>query len=144
MNLLSLVGPWLDNICQIRRKWYYLSVSIFFFRSEQGPNLTCFSQSCSAPATYVRSHTVLVLSLLLVPHLLSRLIFWGATRQPSMIGAHGRGFGPIVHGIFFRHGDATRHLAPRAYAGHAADVGGRLHGWASILLYNIHTVNTPA
>jgi hypothetical protein len=26
MNLLRLVGPWLDNICQIRRKWYYLSV----------------------------------------------------------------------------------------------------------------------
>jgi hypothetical protein len=25
MNLLSIVGPWLDNICQIKRKWYYLS-----------------------------------------------------------------------------------------------------------------------
>jgi hypothetical protein len=25
MNLLSLVGPRLDNICQIRRKWYYSS-----------------------------------------------------------------------------------------------------------------------
>jgi hypothetical protein len=25
MNLLSLVGPWLDNIYQIRRKWYYSS-----------------------------------------------------------------------------------------------------------------------
>jgi hypothetical protein len=29
MNLLSLVGPRLDNICQIRRKWYYLSGSLF-------------------------------------------------------------------------------------------------------------------
>jgi hypothetical protein len=27
MNLLSLVGPRLDNIYQIRRKWYYLSSS---------------------------------------------------------------------------------------------------------------------
>jgi hypothetical protein len=27
MNLLSLVGPRLDNICQIRRKWYYSSSS---------------------------------------------------------------------------------------------------------------------
>jgi hypothetical protein len=27
MNLLSLVGPRLDNICQIRRKWYYSSGS---------------------------------------------------------------------------------------------------------------------
>jgi hypothetical protein len=27
MNLLSLVGSRLDNICQIRRKWYYSSGS---------------------------------------------------------------------------------------------------------------------
>ena len=27
MNLLSLVGPRLNNICQIRRKWYYSSNS---------------------------------------------------------------------------------------------------------------------
>jgi len=36
MNLLSLVGPRLDNICQIRRKWYYLSGSLFL-QSERGP-----------------------------------------------------------------------------------------------------------
>ena len=35
MNLLSLVGPRLDNICQIRRKWYYLSSSKNL-QSEQG------------------------------------------------------------------------------------------------------------
>jgi hypothetical protein len=34
MNLLSLVGPRLDNICQIRRKWYYSSG--FFFQSKRG------------------------------------------------------------------------------------------------------------
>jgi hypothetical protein len=34
MNLLSLVSPWLDNICQIRRKWYYLSVWNFFNLNE--------------------------------------------------------------------------------------------------------------
>jgi hypothetical protein len=32
MNLLSLVGQWLDNICQIRRKWYYSSVWNFLQR----------------------------------------------------------------------------------------------------------------
>jgi hypothetical protein len=36
MNLLSLVGPWLDNICQIRRKWYYSS-GWNFLQSKQGP-----------------------------------------------------------------------------------------------------------
>jgi hypothetical protein len=36
MNLLSLVGPWLDNIYQIRRKWYYLS-GWNFLQSKQGP-----------------------------------------------------------------------------------------------------------
>jgi hypothetical protein len=30
MNFLSLVGPWLDNIYQIRWKWYYSSVWNFF------------------------------------------------------------------------------------------------------------------
>jgi hypothetical protein len=35
MNLLSLVGPWLDNICQIRRKWYYSS-GWNFLQSKQG------------------------------------------------------------------------------------------------------------
>ena len=35
MNLLSLVDPRLDNICQIRRKWYYLSGSLFL-QSELG------------------------------------------------------------------------------------------------------------
>jgi hypothetical protein len=35
MNLLSLVGPWLDNICQIRRKWYYLS-DWNFLQSKRG------------------------------------------------------------------------------------------------------------
>jgi hypothetical protein len=35
MNLLSLVGLRLDNICQIRRKWYYSSVWNFL-QSKQG------------------------------------------------------------------------------------------------------------
>ena len=34
MNLLSLVSPRLDNICQIRRKWYYSSGS-FFLQSKR-------------------------------------------------------------------------------------------------------------
>ena len=38
MNLLSLVGLRLDNIYQIRRKWYYLSGSLFL-QSERGPSL---------------------------------------------------------------------------------------------------------
>jgi hypothetical protein len=38
MNLLSLVGPRLDNICQIRRKWYYSSGSKYL-QSKRGPNL---------------------------------------------------------------------------------------------------------
>jgi hypothetical protein len=38
MNPLSLVGPWLDNIYQIRRKWYYSS-GWNFLRSKQGPDL---------------------------------------------------------------------------------------------------------
>ena len=37
MNLLSLVGPRLDNICQIRQKWYYLLGSLFL-QSERGPS----------------------------------------------------------------------------------------------------------
>jgi hypothetical protein len=35
MNLLSLVGPRLDNICQIRRKWYY-SLGCKNLQSEEG------------------------------------------------------------------------------------------------------------
>jgi hypothetical protein len=31
MNLLILVGPRLDNICQIRRKWYYIHGDEIFF-----------------------------------------------------------------------------------------------------------------
>jgi hypothetical protein len=38
MNLLSLVGPRLDNICQIRRKWYYLS-GWNFLQSKRGKTL---------------------------------------------------------------------------------------------------------
>jgi len=34
MNLLSLVDPRLDNIYQIRRKWYYSSGSLFFQMNE--------------------------------------------------------------------------------------------------------------
>jgi hypothetical protein len=45
MNLLSLVGPRLDNICQIRRKWYYLSVWIFL-QSKRG--LKLFSPASAA------------------------------------------------------------------------------------------------
>jgi hypothetical protein len=36
MNLLSLVGLRLDNIYQIRRKWYYLSGSKYL-QSKRGP-----------------------------------------------------------------------------------------------------------
>jgi hypothetical protein len=39
MNLLSLVGPRLDNIFQIKRKRYYSSGSNFL-QSKQGPTLT--------------------------------------------------------------------------------------------------------
>ena len=39
MNLLSLVDSRLDNIYQIRRKWYYLSGSIFL-QSERGLSQT--------------------------------------------------------------------------------------------------------
>ena len=38
MNLLSLVGPRLDNICQIRRKWYYSS-GWKKLQSKHGPSL---------------------------------------------------------------------------------------------------------
>jgi hypothetical protein len=38
MNLLSLVGPRLDNICQIRRKWYYSS-GLKYLQSKRGLNL---------------------------------------------------------------------------------------------------------
>ena len=38
MNLLSLVDPRLDNICQIKQKWYYLSGSKNL-QSERGPSL---------------------------------------------------------------------------------------------------------
>lgn len=39
--------------------------------------------------------------LLAVPHIMSIWFFWGATRRPSRLGAHGRCFGPRVHIIFF-------------------------------------------
>jgi hypothetical protein len=42
MNLLNLVGPRLDNIYQIRRKWYYLSGS-FFFQFKRGPDFLTIS-----------------------------------------------------------------------------------------------------
>jgi hypothetical protein len=38
MNLLSLIGPWLDNICQIRQKWYYSS-GWNFLQSKRGLGL---------------------------------------------------------------------------------------------------------
>ena len=44
MNLLSLVGPRLNNICQIRRKWYYLSGSKNL-QSERGPTHHCRAQA---------------------------------------------------------------------------------------------------
>jgi hypothetical protein len=37
MNLLSLAGPRLDNVCQIKRKWYYWSVWNFL-QSQRGPD----------------------------------------------------------------------------------------------------------
>jgi hypothetical protein len=36
MNFLNLVGPLLDNICQIRQKWYYSSNLLFFLQSKLG------------------------------------------------------------------------------------------------------------
>jgi hypothetical protein len=41
MNLLSLVSLRLDNICQIRQKWYYSSGSKKFLQTKPGLN-TCF------------------------------------------------------------------------------------------------------
>jgi hypothetical protein len=41
MNLLSLIGPRLDNICQIRRKWYYSS-GCKNLQSEQGATTNPF------------------------------------------------------------------------------------------------------
>ena len=42
MNLLSLVGPRLDNIYQIRRKWYYSS-GCKNLQSDQGLGLVDMS-----------------------------------------------------------------------------------------------------
>jgi hypothetical protein len=41
MNLLSLVGLRMDNICQIRRKWYYSSGS-FLLQTKRGPGRSLF------------------------------------------------------------------------------------------------------
>jgi hypothetical protein len=59
MNLLSLVGPWLDNICQIRRKWYYLS-GWNFLQSNMG--FASFHGQLAATAL-LRAATQLVVAL---------------------------------------------------------------------------------
>ena len=53
MNLLSIVGPRLDNICQIKRKWYYSS-GWKKFQSKRGPgNITPISTGYAFEFIYV-------------------------------------------------------------------------------------------
>ena len=85
MNLLSLVGPRLDNICQIRRKWYYSSGSKNL-QSEQGLDSEVDVMSaatalcdCQSPIFVLKTKVISGLpyvSVVRMPRICSSVVFW--------------------------------------------------------------------
>jgi hypothetical protein len=98
MNLLSLVGPRLDNIYQIRRKWYYSS-GWKNFQSKRGPDVDLF-QMHGLPRRHITSpcmhHACRFISLfyllLLFSFFISFLLFFIASIYSNNCGHRGHVF----------------------------------------------------
>jgi hypothetical protein len=86
MNLLSLVGLRLDNIYQIRRKWYYSS-GWNFFQSKQGLRSLSFFHSVCQSWSVQRTFRVQKL-LLFLP-----LVFTRSGPEEKKIGSTNAGRG---------------------------------------------------